>query len=66
MPRIKRFDHVGVTVQDLDQMTAFFVGLGLEIEGRTFVEGNSIYIVTAIPNSRSEMVMLKTPEWGRR
>ncbi|WP_338061608.1 hypothetical protein [Cryobacterium flavum] len=55
-----------MTVQDLDQMTAFFVGLGLEIEGRTFVEGNSIYIVTAIPNSRSEMVMLKTPEWGRR
>ena len=61
MPGIKRFDHVGVTVQNLDQVTAFFVGLGLEIEGRTFVEGDFIDTVTALPNSRSEIVMLKTP-----
>lgn len=37
MSRIMRFDHVTVTVQDLDRVTAFFVGLGLEIEGRTFL-----------------------------
>lgn len=36
MSRIIRFDHVGVTVQDLEKVTAFFVGLGLELEGRTF------------------------------
>ena len=30
MPPIKRFDHVGITVADLDAVTAFFVGLGLE------------------------------------
>lgn len=29
-----RFDHVGVTVADLDATTEFFVGLGLEVEGR--------------------------------
>ena len=28
MPRIRRFDHVGITVADLDTVTAFFVGLG--------------------------------------
>jgi catechol 2,3-dioxygenase-like lactoylglutathione lyase family enzyme len=56
-----RFDHVGVTVRDLDTVTAFFVALGLEIEGRTFVEGDFIDTVTAIPDSRSEIVMLKTP-----
>ena len=39
MSHIKRFDHVGLTVADLDIVTAFFVALGLEVEGRTFVEG---------------------------
>lgn len=58
---IMRFDHVGVTVEDLDRVTRFFVGLGLEIEGRTFVEGEFIDTVTAIPDSRTEIVMLKTP-----
>jgi catechol 2,3-dioxygenase-like lactoylglutathione lyase family enzyme len=40
MTHIQRFDHIGITVADLDTATAFFVGLGLEIEGpRMFVEG---------------------------
>ena len=56
-----RFDHVGVTVHDLDTVTAFFVALGLEVEGRAFVEGDFIDTVTGIPDSRSEIVMLKTP-----
>lgn len=64
MSRIMRFDHVGVTVQDLDKVTAFFVGLGLEIEGRTFVEGEFIDTVIAIPDSRTEIVMLRTPDGG--
>ncbi|QDY89305.1 VOC family protein [Arthrobacter sp. UKPF54-2] len=64
MARIMRFDHVGVTVQDLERMTAFFVGLGLEVEGRTFVEGDFIDTVIAIPDSRTEIVMLRTPDGG--
>ncbi|MBI4899243.1 MAG: VOC family protein, partial [Actinobacteria bacterium] len=39
MADIKSFDHVGITVADLDTVAAFFVGLGLEVEGRMFVEG---------------------------
>ena len=39
MSHARRFDHVGITVADLDTVTAFFVGLGLEVEGRMFVEG---------------------------
>lgn len=64
MSRIMRFDHVGVTVRDLDKVTAFFVGLGLEIEGRTSVEGEFIDTVIAIPGSRTEIVMLRTPDGG--
>ena len=37
MSHVRGFDHVGLTVADLDVVTAFFVALGLEVEGRTFV-----------------------------
>ena len=29
-----RFDHVGVVVDDLDAVAAFFLGLGFKAEGR--------------------------------
>ena len=38
MSHVRRFDHVGITVADLDAVTAFFVGLGLEVENRMFVD----------------------------
>jgi catechol 2,3-dioxygenase-like lactoylglutathione lyase family enzyme len=63
---IRRFDHVGITVADLDTVTAFFVGLGLEVEGRTFVEGDFLDTVCGIPDSRTEIVMLRPPDGGTR
>jgi catechol 2,3-dioxygenase-like lactoylglutathione lyase family enzyme len=66
MSFIRRFDHVGVTVADLDGVTAFFVALGLEVEGRTFVEGEFLDTVCGIPDSRTEIVMLTTPGDGAR
>jgi catechol 2,3-dioxygenase-like lactoylglutathione lyase family enzyme len=64
MAQLRAFDHVGVTVADLDAATAFFVGLGLEVEGRTFVEGDFIDTVCGIPGSRTEIVMLRPPGGG--
>ena len=64
MSRIKHFDHVGITVEDLDTVTAFFVGIGLEIEGRMFVEGEFLDTVCGIPGSRTEVVMLRPPGGG--
>jgi catechol 2,3-dioxygenase-like lactoylglutathione lyase family enzyme len=64
MSHIKGFDHVGITVADLDAATAFFVGLGLEIEGRTFIEGEFLDTVCGIPGSRTEVVMLRPPGGG--
>lgn len=58
---VRRFDHVGVTVADLDAAAAFFLTLGLQIEGRTFVEGEFIDTVTGIAGARSEILMLTTP-----
>ena len=64
MSLIKQIDHVGVTVADLDSATAFFADLGLEIEGRTFVEGEFIDTVIGIPDSRTEIVVLRPPGGG--
>lgn len=57
-----RFDHVGITVSDLDRAVAFFESLGLEVEGRATVEGKFIDTVTGIPGSASEIVMLRLPD----
>jgi catechol 2,3-dioxygenase-like lactoylglutathione lyase family enzyme len=64
MSQLRAFDHVGITVADLDAAAAFFVGLGLEVEGRTFVEGEFIDTVCGIPDSRTEIVMLRPPGGG--
>lgn len=64
MARIRRFDHVGITVADLDTVTAFFVGLGFEVEGRADMEGELVDTVIGIPNSRSRIVMLRPPDGG--
>jgi catechol 2,3-dioxygenase-like lactoylglutathione lyase family enzyme len=64
MSPIRHFDHVGITVADLNMVTGFFVGLGLEIEGRTVLEGEFLDTVVGIPHSRTEMVLLRPPDGG--
>ena len=64
MSPIRHFDHVGITVRDLDTVTAFFAGLGFETEGRTVLEGEFLDTVIGIPNARTEIVMLRPPGGG--
>ena len=64
MSHVRRFDHVGITVADLDTATAFFVALGLKVEGRAFMEGEFVDTVIGIPDSRSEIVTLRPPDGG--
>ena len=64
MATIRRFDHVGITVADLDTVAAFFVGLGFRVEGRMFMEGEFVDTVIGIPNSRSEILTLVPPGGG--
>jgi catechol 2,3-dioxygenase-like lactoylglutathione lyase family enzyme len=59
-----RFDHIGITVADLELVTAFFVRLGLEVDGRTTVEGAFVETVTALPGARSQIVGLRAPGGG--
>ena len=64
MSPFRRFDHVGITVADLDAVTGFFVALGFEIEGRTVLEGEFLDTVIGIPDSCTEMVLLRAPDGG--
>jgi catechol 2,3-dioxygenase-like lactoylglutathione lyase family enzyme len=64
MSPIRHFDHVGITVADLDTVTGFFVGLGFETEGRTVLEGEFLDTVIGIPDSRTEIVVLRPPDGG--
>lgn len=66
MAHIKRFDHIGITVADLDAATAFFVGLGLEVEGTGSVEGEFVETVCALPGAHCRIVMLTSPGDGFR
>ena len=45
-------------------MTAFFVGLGFEVEGRMVMEGEFLDTVIGIPDARTEIVMLRPPDGG--
>jgi len=64
MGKIRQFDHVGITVADLDAAIDFFVKLGLEFEGRMFVEGEFLDTVCGIPDSRTEIAMLRPRDGG--
>lgn len=60
MGRIKRFDHIGITVAHLEEVTRFFEALGLYVEGRSDgIEGEFLETVCGIPESRTNIVMLK-------
>ena len=66
MTSVRRFDHVGITVADLDTATEFFVGLGLEVEGTGSVEGEFVETVCGIPGAHCEIAMLRPPDGGSR
>ncbi len=56
-----RLDHIGVVVTDLAAATAFFVELGLAVEGEAAVEGEWVDRVIGLADVQSDIVMLKTP-----
>ena len=66
MTHVRRFDHIGITVADLTSATAFFVGLGLDVEGTGSVEGDFVETVCGIPGARCEIAMLRAPDGGTR
>jgi catechol 2,3-dioxygenase-like lactoylglutathione lyase family enzyme len=63
---IQRMDHVGIVVDDLAAATAFFVELGLELQGEAQVEGGWVDRVVGLEGVRAEIAMLETPDGHAR
>lgn len=55
-------DNTLIVVDDLDAMIAFFTALGMELEGRAFVEGPLVDKLVGLQNVRSEIAMMRTPD----
>jgi catechol 2,3-dioxygenase-like lactoylglutathione lyase family enzyme len=59
---IQRMDNVGIVVEDLAAATAFFVELGLELEGEASLEGRSVDRVVGLDDVRVDIAMVRTPD----
>ena len=55
-------DHVGIVVDDLAAATAFFVELGLELQGQASVEGDWVDRVIGLEGTRAQIAMVETPD----
>ena len=59
-------DNVGIVVESLDSAISFFGELGLELEGRSMVEGEWAGRVTGLGDQRVEIAMMRTPDGHSR
>ena len=59
---IHRMEHVGIVVDDLSAATAFFVELGLKVQGEGPVEGGWVDRVVGLEGVRAEIATVETPD----
>ena len=59
---IKRMDNVLIVVEDLETAKAFFMELGMQLEGETRVEGEWASRVVGLENVQSDIAMMRTPD----
>ena len=55
-------DNIGIVVESLDEVIAFFKAIGLRLEGRTMVEGEWSGRVTGLKSQQVEIAMMVTPD----
>ena len=59
---LKRMDNVLIVVDDLEAAKAFFIELGLKLEGETTVEGPLIGSLIGLGDVRATLAMMRTPD----
>jgi catechol 2,3-dioxygenase-like lactoylglutathione lyase family enzyme len=59
---LQRMDNVLIVVEDLEAAKAFFVELGMVLEGESTVEGPWVDRIVGLENVRSEIAMMRTPD----
>jgi len=63
---IQRMDNVLIVVDDLEAAKAFFVELGMELEGETVVEGSAVDSTVGLDGVRADIAMMRTPDGDGR
>ncbi|MFC6928907.1 MULTISPECIES: VOC family protein [Actinomadura] len=58
---LQRMDNIGITVNDLDAVIAFFLELGLELEGKALIEDSWAARVVGLDEQRVDIAMLRVP-----
>jgi catechol 2,3-dioxygenase-like lactoylglutathione lyase family enzyme len=59
---IQRLDNIGVVVDDMAAVIAFFLELGLELEGKATVEGPDVDRLVALDGVRCDLAVVRTPD----
>jgi catechol 2,3-dioxygenase-like lactoylglutathione lyase family enzyme len=59
---IQRLDHASVVVDDLEAAKAFFVELGMELEGEAPIEGRWVDRVNGLDGVRVDIAMMRTQD----
>jgi catechol 2,3-dioxygenase-like lactoylglutathione lyase family enzyme len=59
---VYRMDHAGFVVNDLAAAVAFFVELGLELEGQSSVSGAWVDRLLGLDDVRSDIAVVRTPD----
>src|SRR4051812_27987842 len=59
---LKRMDNVLIVVDDLEAVKAFFIELGLTLEGQQTVEGPAVGKLIGLGHVRATLAMLRTPD----
>src|SRR6059036_2880143 len=59
---LKRMDNVLIVADDLEAVKAFFIELGLKLEGESTVEGPLVGSLIGLEDVRATLAMLRTPD----
>ncbi len=64
--KLLQMNNMGIVVESLDNVIAFFSEIGLKLEGRGMVEGEWAGKVTGLGNQSVEIAMMVTPDGHSR
>lgn len=64
--KLLQMHNVGIVVEDIKAAIAFFVELGLELEGEMTVDGKWVDRIVGLNNVRSDIAMMRTPDGHNR
>ena len=59
---LQRMDNVLIVVDNLEAVKAFFIEIGMELEGEMSVEGRSVDLLVGLENVRCEIATMRTPD----